>query len=124
MDLLKAGPPFPLDFWMHISSLLELSQSSSLSEMERYSAYPIYGERLRELKAFMDKQRPKNLKQLVRDRRDTVGYWAFWAVIIAGGASIILALISIAVSSAQTVASFKALQPLQGIQNHTVGVGS
>ena len=25
MDLLKAGPPFPLDFWMHISSLLELS---------------------------------------------------------------------------------------------------
>ncbi|OLE56098.1 MAG: hypothetical protein AUG51_00065 [Acidobacteria bacterium 13_1_20CM_3_53_8] len=50
MDLLKAGPPFPLDFWMHISYLLELSQSSGLSEMERYPAYPIYGERPRELK--------------------------------------------------------------------------
>ena len=72
----------------------------------------------------MDKQRPKNLKQLVKDRRDTVGYWAFWAVIIVGGASIILALISIAVSSAQTVASFKALEPLHGIQNQTSGGGS
>jgi hypothetical protein len=121
MDLLKAGPPFPLDFWMHISYLLELSQSSGLSEMERYSAYPIYGERLRELKAYMDKQRPKNLRQLFKDRRDTVGYWAFWAVIFVGGASILLALISIAVSTAQTVASFEALGPLNQVQNQTQG---
>lgn len=119
VDLLKAGPPFPLDFWMHISYLLELSQSSGLSEMERYSAYPIYGERLRELKAYMDKQRPKNLRQLFKDRRDTVGYWAFWAVVFVGGASIVLALISIAVSSAQTVASFKALGPLHQTLNQT-----
>lgn len=104
---------------MHISYLLELSQSSGLSEMERYSAYPIYGERLRELKAYMDKQRPKNLRQLFKDRRDTVGYWAFWAVVFVGGASIVLALISIAVSSAQTVASFKALGPLHQTLNQT-----
>ena len=69
----------------------------------------------------MDKQRPKNLKQLFKDRRDTVGYWAFWAVIFVGGASILLALISIAVSSAQTVASFKALVPLNHVQNQTQG---
>jgi hypothetical protein len=112
IDLLNAGPPYPLDFWMHISYLLEISQSVGLSEMERYSAYPIYGARLHELKAYMDNQRPKNLRQLYKDRRDTVGYWAFWAVVIVGGASIILALISIAVSSAQAVASFQALEPL------------
>ena len=112
VDLLNAGPPYPLDFWMHISYLLELSQSSSLSELEKYSAYPIFGDRLRELKGYMDKQRPKNLRQLFKDRRDTVGYWAFWAVIAVGGLSILLALISIAVSSAQVVAGFRALKPL------------
>jgi hypothetical protein len=36
MDLLEAGPPYPLDFRVHISYLLELSQSSSLSEMETF----------------------------------------------------------------------------------------
>ena len=111
VDLLNAGPPYPLDFWMHISYLLELSQSSSLSELEKYSAYPIFGDRLRELKGYMDKQRPKNLRQLFKDRRDTVGYWAFWAVVAVGGLSILLALISIAVSSAQVVAGFRAIRP-------------
>lgn len=111
VDLLNAGPPYPLDFWMHVSYLLELSQSSSLSELEKYSSYPIFGDRLRELKGYMDKQRPKNLRQLFKDRRDTVGYWAFWAVIAVGGLSILLALISIAVSSAQVVAGFRALRP-------------
>ena len=104
---------------MHISYLLETSQSSGLSEMERYSAYPIYGDRIRELKAYMDEQRPKNLKQLFKDRRDTVGYWAFWAVVCVGGASLILALISVAVSTAQTVASFKALGPLHQSANNS-----
>ena len=120
MDLLDAGPPYPLDFWMHISYLLELSQSSSLSEMEMYSAYPIFGDRMRELKSYMDKQRPKTFKQLLKDRRDTVGYWAFWAVIVVGGLSIILTLISIAFSSAQTVAAFQALGPLN--RNTTVAI--
>lgn len=120
MDLLDAGPPYPLDFWMHISYLLELSQSSSLSEMEMYSAYPIFGDRMRELKSYMDKQRPKTFKQLLKDRRDTVGYWAFWAVIVVGGLSIILTLISIAFSSAQTVAAFQALGPIN--RNTTVAI--
>lgn len=109
IDLLNAGPPYPLDFWMHISYLLELSRSTSLDEMERYSSYPIFGQRLRELQKYMEKQKPKNLRQLWQDRRDTVGYWAFWAVIVVGGLSVLLALISIAISSAQLVAGFEAI---------------
>lgn len=108
-DLLNAGPPYPLDFWMHISYLLELSRSTSLDEMERYSSYPIFGQRLRELQKYMEKQRPRNLRQIWKDRRDTVGYWAFWAVIVVGGLSILLALVSIAISSAQLVAGFEAI---------------
>jgi len=108
-DLLNAGPPYPLDFWMHISYLLELSRSTSLDEMERYSSYPIFGQRLRELQKYMEKQKPRNLRQLWKDRRDTVGYWAFWAVIVVGGLSVLLSLISIAISSAQAVAGFQAL---------------
>lgn len=120
LDLLNAGPPYPLDFWMHISCLLELSRSTNLDGMEKYSSYPIFGQRLRELHQYMEKQRPKNLRQLWKDRRDTVGFWAFWAVVAVGGLSILLALISIAISSAQVVAGFRAIgHPISGANSTT-----
>lgn len=44
-----------------------------------------------------------------KDKRDRVQYVTFWAVLIFGTASIALALISVAVSSAQTVAAFRSM---------------
>jgi hypothetical protein len=44
-----------------------------------------------------------------KDKRDTSNYFTFWAVIVFGGLSVLLAFLSLAVSIAQTVASFKAL---------------
>lgn len=72
-------------------------------------SYPIFGDRLRELKEYLDRQKLRTMRQIFNDWRDTVSYVTFWAVIVIGGLSIVLALISIAVSSAQTVAAFEAL---------------
>ena len=44
-----------------------------------------------------------------KDKRDRVQHVTFWAVLVFGTISIVLALISIAVSSAQTVAAFRSI---------------
>jgi hypothetical protein len=57
----------------------------------------------------MDTQEPRGLRQLWRDNRDSLNYFTFWGVIIFGVSSVFLALFSLAVGIAQTVASFKSL---------------
>ena len=74
-----------------------------------YSDFPGFESRLRELRAYMDSCRPTGIRGLWRDNRDSLNYYTFWGVIIFGLASVLLALLSLAVSTAQTVASFKAL---------------
>jgi hypothetical protein len=104
-DVLDNGPPYPLDIWMHMEAILD----PQFETPPCFSSYPLFGDRLRELKAYMDRQKPKSLWAIWKDRRDTVSYFTFWAVIVIGGVGILLALVSIAVSSAQTVAAFEAL---------------
>jgi hypothetical protein len=57
----------------------------------------------------MDNEKPRGFRQLWKDNRDSLNYYTFWGVIILGGLSVALALFSLAVSVAQTVASFQAL---------------
>jgi hypothetical protein len=105
-DIMKTGKPLTLDMWMHIEAILQTPPEGT----QRFSDYPTFGTQLRELKKYMDEQQPRSLRKLWKDRRDTVGYVTLWAVIAMGGISILLALISIAVSSAQTVAAFESLR--------------
>ena len=74
-----------------------------------YSGFIIFENRIRQLVFYMNTQKPQGLRQLWRDKRDTLNYYTFWGVIIFGGLSVFLALFSLAVSVAQTVASFRAL---------------
>ena len=57
----------------------------------------------------MDNQKPSGWYQMWKDKRDRVQHVTFWAVLVFGTISITLALISIAVSSAQTVAAFRSV---------------
>jgi hypothetical protein len=75
----------------------------------RYIDFPIFEDRLRQLRHYMDTQKPRTFRQMWKDKRDTSNYFTFWAVMIFGSLSVLLALLSLAVSIAQTVASFKAL---------------
>jgi hypothetical protein len=110
-SLLQRGPPYSLDMSIHMDALLKplVRQGYALRKEEPYADYPTFANRLRELKAYLNEQKPRSLRQAWRDRRDTVGYFTFWSVIFVGVATILLALISIAVSTAQTVAAFRAL---------------
>lgn len=79
-------------------------------ERVSYSQFPIYGDRLRELRAYMDNQKPKGLRALWRDRRNSNTYYTFWFVTIFGSLSIFLATCGLAVSVAQTWATFHTIQ--------------
>ena len=77
--------------------------------LRSYSDFFIFENRIRQLVFYMDSQKPQGIRQLWRDKRDTLNYYTFWGVIIFGGLSVFLALFSLAVSIAQTVAGYRAL---------------
>ncbi|MCJ1432447.1 stretch-activated cation channel mid1 [Xylographa pallens] len=90
----------------------EIIESTLRKVPLEYSSFPIYEGRLRELRAYMDSSKPQGLRQLFRDNRDSLTYYTFWGVIVFGTLSVVLALFSLAVSAAQTVAGFRSLQPV------------
>lgn len=111
-DHLAAGPPYSLDLCWHLENILTpypalVGESES---MRSFSHFPRFSSRLREIKFYMDNQRPSGWYQMWKDKRDRVQYVTFWAVLVFGTISIILALVSVAVSSAQTVAAFQSIQ--------------
>lgn len=77
--------------------------------LKPYSEFIIFENRIRQLVHYMDTQKPQGFRQLWRDKRDTLSYYTFWGVIIIGGLSVFPELFSLAVSIAQMVASFRAL---------------
>ena len=78
--------------------------------MRSFTHFPRFGTRLRQLKFYMDNQKPSGWYQMWKDKRDRVQHVTFWAVLIFGSVSIVLALFSLAVSSAQTVAAFRSIR--------------
>ena len=75
-----------------------------------YSSFGSYEKRLRVLRHYMDTSKPTGFRNLWHDRRDSLAYYTFWGVIILGGLSVVLGLLSLFVGVAQTIAAFKALE--------------
>jgi hypothetical protein len=75
-----------------------------------YSRYPILATRIKLLNDYMEQQKPRGFIALWRDKRDSNSWYTFWAAVIFGVSALMLALAGLAVSSAQTWASFKALE--------------
>lgn len=71
--------------------------------------FPVLETRLRQLRHYMDNQKPRGIRQLWRDNRDSSNYYTFWLVVAFGLLSLTLAMFSLAVSVAQAWASFRAL---------------
>ena len=57
--------------------------------------FPVLGARVKRLGDELKGARPKNWKDLLRDRRDTTQYWTFWLVAIIGGVSVVLSLVQV-----------------------------
>jgi hypothetical protein len=79
-----------------------------------YERFPELGPRVKVLMEFMEKQKPQGFFALWRDKRDSNSWYTFWAAVIFGVGALILALAGLALASAQTWASFKALEISNG----------
>ncbi|CAF9935827.1 hypothetical protein IMSHALPRED_010365 [Imshaugia aleurites] len=75
--------------------------------MRSFGHFTRFSSRLREIKFYVKIQKPSGWYQMWKDKRDRPQHVTFWAVLVFGTISITLALISVAVSSAQTVAAFQ-----------------
>jgi hypothetical protein len=86
------------------------TQNAALNKTSiSFAEFPVLETRLRQLRHYMDTQRPRGIRQLWRDNRDSSNYYTFWLVVGFGLLSVTLAMFSLAVSAAQTWASFRAL---------------
>ncbi|KAH7413459.1 hypothetical protein BKA64DRAFT_354802 [Cadophora sp. MPI-SDFR-AT-0126] len=74
-----------------------------------FARFPELGPRVKILMEFMEKQKPRGFFALWRDKRDSSSWYTFWAAVLLGVAAFILALAGLGLASAQTWASFKAL---------------
>ena len=82
-----------------------------LTERDEYDLirdFPHLRSRIVRLSGYASSKRPRSIRQLWEDKRDSTAWLAFWSVLIFGSATIFLALI-------QTV--FQILQYIDGLQN-------
>ena len=84
-------------------------EDNEITEALPYERFPELGPRVKVLMEFMEKQKPRGFFALWRDKRDSNSWYTFWAAVILGVAAFILASAGVALASAQTWASFKAL---------------
>ncbi len=63
--------------------------------------FPVLSERIELIAKELKNSRPTSIRELLRDRRDTLQYWSFWLVSVFGGISIFLSLVQVALQAAQ-----------------------
>ncbi|KAF8467371.1 hypothetical protein BDZ91DRAFT_848580 [Kalaharituber pfeilii] len=69
--------------------------------------FPVFGDRLMELRTLL---KPKGLKGLWLDTRDSLQWYTFWAVVIVGGLSLFLGFIQMGLGAVQAYASLASLK--------------
>ena len=87
------------------------SFDNRLQEESAYSSqddFPMFGQRLTKLQEFNLLQQPSKLRDLWRDRRNPLQWYTFWAVLIFGSFSLLLALLQLMVATAQLITSLHA----------------
>lgn len=63
--------------------------------------FPVLSERIELIAKELKGSRPTSMRELLRDRRDTLQYWTFWLVFMIGAASIILSLVQVILQAVQ-----------------------
>lgn len=93
----------PTQIWPE-TCLSSPSAGASLLEQSVYGCdedFPIFRERLMALERFAQRQDPRTVWSMWQDRRNPVQWLAFWAVLIIGGATILLGLLQLVVTILQ-----------------------
>lgn len=79
-----------------------VDESGRLLEQDVYSTsleFPLLGARLLKIQEFDVRQQPSRVRDLWRDRRNPLQWYAFWAVLIIGGITIGIAVLQLVVAS-------------------------
>jgi hypothetical protein len=79
-------------------------------ETQAFEQLGPFEDRVRILDAYMKSKKPSTLRGLWRDKRDSLQWYTLWVVIIFGGVSILLGLFGLALTAAQTAATFQQLE--------------
>lgn len=75
--------------------------NNTLQEADSYSShddFPMFGKRLAAIQAFNLRQQPSKLRDLWRDRRNPLQWYTFWAVLVVGSSSVLLAILQLVVA--------------------------
>ena len=102
----------PLSLWPVTCRSFE----GCLQEESAYSSqddFPMFGQRLAKLQEFNLRQQPSKLRDLWRDRRNPLQWYTFWAVLIFGGVSILIAILQLVVGVVQIVVTLDVPQTCQ-----------
>ncbi|ORY10011.1 hypothetical protein BCR34DRAFT_359482 [Clohesyomyces aquaticus] len=96
--------PWFSDIEFHIETM-----KAPLPPVQLFEQYVVFERRLRMLQAYVDSQRPGGIQALWRDRRDGLAWYTFWAVIFIGGSGLIVSVLSLGATVAQTIAAFRSI---------------
>ena len=91
---------YPLRFWPETC----LSNDNQLLEQAVYidtTDFPIFRNRLKIIQEFCLRQSPSRVRDMWRDRRNPLQWYAFWAVLWIGGITIVIAILQLIVALIQ-----------------------
>jgi hypothetical protein len=73
--------------------------------------FPFFGSKLDLINARLSAERPIGVKELWRDRRDSLQWYTLWAVLFIGGFGVVLSLCQTAIGLAQLVVAVRSSTP-------------
>ena len=92
--------------WLKQGIYEDIDASGVKSVYSARADFPFLADRLLSLQQFAVTQCPSDWRTVWRDRRDTARFWTLWAVMVFGGASIVLGIVQVALAVAQVVAAY------------------
>jgi hypothetical protein len=98
---------YALCTWKHIAKATDFPQLQEREIYEPVIDFPILGNRLVTLQEYILQQKPRTWAEVFQDRRDPQWSFNFWAVMIIGGATILLGTLQVALSALQLAATIK-----------------
>ena len=92
--------------WLKLSIYEDVDASGAKNVYSARADFPFFGNRLSNLQDFAVTQCPSNWRTVWRDRRDVPRFWTLWAVMVFGGASIVIGIVQVVLAAAQVAAAY------------------
>lgn len=92
--------------WQKLPIYEDVDASGAKTVYSARADFPFFGDRLSKLQDFALMQSPSNWRTVWWDRRDVPRFWTLWAVMVFGGASIVIGIVQVVLTVAQVAAAY------------------